>query len=444
LGCYTDKVLMIKELEGRLIGTYRHAKRVVIDSRQVEEGDLFVAIKGSRYDGHDFVDEAFSRGAYGVLVEKEVKVPEGRFALVVKDTLSALRMLALKKRKAFSGKVIAVAGSAGKTTTKEMISFLLSKLGKVCKTPKNLNSQIGVPLSMANFDDDCQFWVVELGASQKGDVAKLVDLVKPHVRVITAIGEEHLETFGCLDDVVMGNGEVFKDMDQDHFGICPHYVSHCYEIPNKITFGEGSDFFAENVRINKEGVFFRVRGEEVFIPIPSLAVVENALCSFAVLESIGLNWKSFKDYLKNFHPVEGRFKTYQLGKWFVIDDSYNANPPSVKKALQTLSKFEGFKVAVLGDMLELGEDSPRYHREVGKLCHQLGINFSLFYGEQMRFAWEECISMGCKAQYFADIVSLVECLEEFLYVEAVVLLKGSRGMRLERVLEALQNKKFRI
>ncbi len=429
-------------LESRLIGTYRQPKRVVIDSRQVQEGDLFVAIKGSRHDGHDFVDEAFLRGAYGVLVEREVKVPEGRFAIVVKgNTLSALRMLALGKREAFDGKVIAVAGSAGKTTTKEMIAFLLSKVGKVCKTPKNLNSQIGVPLSVANFDTDCQFWVVELGASQKGDVAKLVDLVKPHIRVITAIGEEHLETFGCLDDVVMGNGEVFKDMAQDHFGICPHYVSHCYEIPNKITFGEGSDLFAEDVRISKGGVYFRVKGEEVFIPIPSLGVVENALCSFAVLESLGFNWKNFKDYLKDFHPVEGRFKTYQLGKWFVIDDSYNANPLSVKKALQTLSRFEGFKIAVLGDMLELGEHSPKYHREVGRLCYQIGIDLCLFYGDHTKFAWEECVSMGCKAQHFTDIGSLVKHLEEFLDTEAIVLLKASRGMQLERILEELQDKK---
>jgi len=429
---------MLEGLDAKLLGTYRPPRRVVIDSRQVEEGDLFIAIKGSRYDGHDFVDSAFSRGAYGVIVEKEVKVPKGKFALVVKDTLSALRTLALEKRKAFGGKVVAIAGSAGKTTTKEMIAFLLSKVGKVCKTPKNQNSQIGVPLALANFERDCQFWVVEMGASQKGDVAKLVDLVKPHIRVITAIGEEHLETFGCLDDVIVGNGEVFKDMEKDHFGICPHYVSHCYDIPNKITFGDGSELFAQNVRISTEGVSFKVKEEEIFIPIPSLGAVENALCSFAVLKALGFDWKNFKDYLKEFQPIEGRFKTFRLGKWFLIDDSYNANPLSVKNALHTLSRFEGFKIAVLGDMLELGENSPEYHREVGRLCHQLNIDLCLFYGEYMKFAWEECIKKGCRAQHFVDKLDIVKYLKNFSQVECVVLFKGSRAMGLEEVLQKLE------
>ena len=441
MGCHPDQVLRI---DGKLIGAYRDIKRVVIDSRQVEEGDLFVALKGSRHDGHDFVEEAFSKGAYGVLVEREVNVPEGKFAIVVKDTLQSLRTLARIKRENFKGKVIAVAGSAGKTTTKEMIAFLLSKVGKVCKTPRNQNSQIGVPLSLANFDDDCTFWVVEMGASKKGDVAKLVELVKPHIRVITAIGEEHLETFGCLDDVVMGNGEAFKDMQEGHAGICPAYVSHCYEIPNKITFGEGSELSAKEVKISKEGVSFKVQGQEVFIPVPSLGIVENALCSFGVLKALGLRWEDFKDYLRDFHPVEGRFKTYQLGSWFVIDDSYNANPLSVRKALETLSRFKGFKVAVLGDMLELGEDSPKYHREVGRLCAQLGIDLCLFYGEQMRFAWEECSKMSCRAEYFTDKGSLADYLERLAEVEAVVLLKASRGMQIEMVLEEWQNKKIRI
>jgi UDP-N-acetylmuramyl pentapeptide synthase len=154
-------------------------KRVVINSKEVQEGDLFVALKGSRHDGHDFVEEAFQRGAVGVVVEREVKAPEGRFALVVKDSLGFLRDLARRKREGFKGKVIAIAGSAGKTTTKEMVAFLLSKIAKTCKTPKNYNSQIGVPLSVANFEEDCQFWVVEVGASQKGDVARLVELINP-------------------------------------------------------------------------------------------------------------------------------------------------------------------------------------------------------------------------------------------------------------------------
>jgi len=419
-------------------------KRVVINSKEVQEGDLFVALKGSKHDGHDFVEEAFQRGAVGVVVEREVKVPEGRFALVVKDSLEFLRDLARKKRESFKGKAIAIAGSAGKTTTKEMVAFLLSKIAKTCKTPRNFNSQIGVPLSVANFDEGCKFWVVEVGASQKGDVARLVELIKPHIRVITAIGEEHLETFGCLDDVVLGNGEVFKDMKEEDVGVCPHEVSHCYLLPKKITFGEGSDLSARDIDLSVEGVRFKVFDVEVFVPIPSLGVVENALCTFAVLQAIGFDWRYFVGYLRDFRAVEGRFKTYQMDNWFVIDDAYNANPPSVRKALQTLCRFKGFKIAVLGDMLELGGESERFHREVGQLCAELGIDLCLFYGPNMRHAWEEFKRCGGKAEHFEDKETLTNFLLELLNKPAVVLFKGSRGMRLEEVLRELQNKEIRI
>ncbi len=427
-----------------LLGSFRPYARVVINSKEVREGDLFVALKGSRHDGHDFVEEAFHRGAVGVIVERAVRVPEGRFALVVRDSLEFLRILARKKREAFRGKVIAIAGSVGKTTTKEMIAFLLSKVAKTCKTPKNYNSQVGVPLSVANFEQDCEFWVVEVGASQRGDVAKLVEIIEPHVRAITAIGEEHLETFGCLDDVVMGNGEVFRDMKEEDVSVCPHEVSHCYLLPKKITFGEGSNFFAREISLGRDGVRFRVLNVEVFVPIPSLGVVENTLCSFAVLQALGFNWKDFVAYLKDFKAVEGRFRTYQLGSWFVIDDAYNANPPSMRKALQTLSMFKGFKVAVLGDMLELGTDSDRFHREVGELCAKLGIDLCLFYGPNMKHAWEECQKGGGKAIHFEDKGPLREFLMKLLDKHAVVLFKGSRGMRLEEVLNGLQNENIRI
>ncbi len=408
-----------------------------IDSRDIKGGEIFVALKGKVHDGHDFALEAVKRGAVAVMLEKKLNLPEDVPQILVEDSLLALRRFALFKRENFKGKVIAIAGSAGKTTTKEMTAFLLSKVGKTLKTPKNYNSQIGVPLSVANFEEGADFWVVELGASQKGDVKSLVEIIKPNIRVITAIGEEHLETFGCLDDVVLGNGEVFYGMKEEDWGVCPHYVSPCYEIPNKLTFG-GDDFSAEDIKLSQEGAEFKVKGEKVFIPIPSLAVVENALCCFRILEALGFDWKRLVNTLSDFHPVEGRFKLYKKGSLLIIDDAYNANPPSMRIALKSLSHLEGYKrIAVLGDMLELGEDSEKYHREVGKLCASHFIDLCLFYGDLMRYAYEEALKGGCNCKFFKDKEEIKSLLLDLKDEKTLILFKGSRGMKMKELIEEL-------
>lgn len=409
-----------------------------IDSRTVKEGDLFVAIRGKRHDGHDFVPDALQKGVAGVVCERLLELPEEVPQIVVEDTLEALRRFALWKRNNFGGKVVAIAGSAGKTTTKELVAFLLSKVGKVCKTPKNYNSQIGVPLSVANFEEDCQFWVVEVGASQRGDVKRLVELIRPHVRVITAIGEEHLETFGCLDDVVLGNGEVFYQMEEKDWGVCPAGVSHCYSIPKKLTFGEGR-LRAQEVELSEEGVSFVVDGQRVFIGVPSLALVENTLCAFAVLTALGIDWKPLAESLACFSPAEGRFRILKKGELLIVDDTYNANPPSVRMALKSLSHFNRKKIAVLGDMLELGKDSETYHREVGKLCVELGIDLCLFYGKHMLYAYQTCKELGGNCLFFEDHKELLGWLIKNLRENAVILFKGSRGMQMERLVEGLMN-----
>lgn len=421
---------------GRHYGKIASFRGLSIDSRTIREGELFVAIKGTRHDGHHFVLDALKKGAVGAVVQRFLCLPQQVPQIVVEDTLEALRRFALWKRNSFSGKVVAIAGSAGKTTTKELVAFLLSKVGKVCKTPKNYNSQIGVPLSVANFEEDCQFWVVEVGASQKGDVKKLVELVRPHVRAITAIGEEHLETFGCLDDVVLGNGEVFHQMGEEDWGVCPASVSHCYSIPRKLTFGEGN-LKAQQVELSEDGVSFVVDGQRVFIGVPSLALVENALCAFAILTALGIDWKPLAESLLHFSPAEGRFRTLKKGELIIVDDTYNANPPSVRMALRSLSHFKRKKVAVLGDMLELGKDSETYHREVGRLCVELGIDLCVFYGRQMLYAYQTCRQLGGNCLFFKDQKELLDWLLKNLKEKAVILFKGSRGMKMENLVEGL-------
>ncbi|MEJ5338567.1 MAG: UDP-N-acetylmuramoyl-tripeptide--D-alanyl-D-alanine ligase [Aquificaceae bacterium] len=409
-----------------------------IDSRSVQKGQVFVAIRGKTHDGHDFALDALKRGAVGVICERRLELPTGAPQILVENSLEALRSFARWRRENFRGKVIAIAGSAGKTTTKELTAYLLSKVGKVCRTPRNYNSQVGVPLSVANFEEGCHFWVVEIGASQKGDVRRLVELVRPHIRAITAIGEEHLETFGCLDDVVLGNGEVFHQMEEEDWGVCPSSVSHCYSIHKKLVFGEG-EFRAENINLSEEGISFRVYGVDVFIPVPSLALIENSLCAFAILRTLDIDWKDLVHYLADFHPVEGRFRILRKGKVVLVDDTYNANPPSVRMALKSLSLFRTRRIAVLGDMLELGKDSEHYHRETGRLCAELGIDVCLFLGEHMKHAYELCKELGGRCYHFKAPEELLDWLLRNVSGKAVILFKGSRGMNMERLVEGFLN-----
>lgn len=434
-----DAFEVSKIMEGELIGESKNIRGFCINSKTIAENQAFVAMKGKKHDGHDFIDEAFQRGAVGFIVEKDVDIPRGTFAIKVRDSVKALNKLASWKRENFSGKVIAIAGSAGKTTTKEMVAFLLSKIAKVEKTPRNFNSQVTVPLSICNFSMDSDFWVLEFGASQKGDVWNLTNLAKPHVRAITAIGEEHLETFGCLDDVILGNGEVFHSMQEDDFAIYPNYVSHCYDCNKHITFGEGSLLEARDIHVSTEGVSFKVEDTMVCIPIPSLAIVENALCAFAILKALGINWKPLVFHLRHFKPVDGRFKIYKINHVTIIDDAYNANPISMKKALQSLSYFSGTKIALLGDMLELGKDSQIYHKQVGEIAKDLPIEFFILYGSHVRHTYEILKNSNKKVFYFNEKGEVVLKLKQILdqVKEPVVLVKGSRGMKMEDIIEEL-------
>jgi len=422
---------------GKLYGEDRTFLGFCTDSREIKEGEVFVALRGSKYDGHNFIHHAFSKGAVGVITCREVNIPKGKFAVLVEDTFLALRKIAEYKRKHFKGKVIGVVGSAGKTTTKEMIAFLLSKRGKVCKTPKNYNSQVGVPLSVANFEEDCHFWVVEMGASQKGDVKSLVELVKPQVRVITAIGEEHLETFGCLDDVIAGNGEVFEGMSQEDWAVIPQYVRHCYQLRKVITFGEGGDIQAKDISLTEEKLSFSVEGIKIELSVPSLALMENALCTLGVLKAIGYDWREMSSHMAEFKPVEQRFNLIKKEGLLIIDDTYNANPPSVRKALESLSMFQGYKIALLGDMLELGASSQNYHQQIGQLCAKLNIDECLFYGDEMLFAYQECLRYNKNCYHSLLKEEVIKYLKSKLRERTVLLIKGSRGMRMEEFLQWL-------
>ncbi len=433
---------LAKILKATLVGTQKSdIKGFSIDSRKVKEGDVFIALKGERHDGHDFVKEALSRGAVGAVVEKEVSA-SGGFLLRVPSTLDALRKIGRYKRSKFKGTVIGVAGSAGKTTTKDLIHHLLSETGKSYKSAGNLNSKIGLPLVLANMPQDADYAVLELGASAVGDVLELTRLAKPKVRVITSIGEEHLETFGTVEDVIRGNGEIFYGFGNEDWAVIPAHLKGVYGLPEDrvITFGTGGNLEAQDVRISQKGTLFKFMGKEVLVPVLSMGVVDNVLASFGVLTALGYDPLDFTEALGSFKPPEGRMNLIDLGEVILIDDTYNANPPSVRNALRTLSSLEtgGKRIAVLGDMLELGDQSEKLHREVGKLIAEMGIDFAIFYGNHMRFAYEECVRRGGNCLFLKEDSEVLEVLLKWLENRNIILIKGSRGMKMERFTSSLR------
>ncbi|RUM28847.1 MAG: UDP-N-acetylmuramoyl-tripeptide--D-alanyl-D-alanine ligase [Aquifex sp.] len=437
---FTPKLLS-EILEGKIKGSLNvPVKSFSIDSRTIKEGEVFIPLKGKKVDAHDFIQEAFRKGAVGVISEKEVDVPPGRFLIKVKSTFDSLRKIAKFKRENFRGKVIGVAGSAGKTTTKELISHLLSIKGKVYKSPGNLNSQVGLPLVVANAPLDVDFWVLEHGASKRGEIKSLIEITRPHVRLITTLGEEHLEGFGSLDGVIWGNAEMFCGINDNFYAVIPSKFLDTFSfLPKIVTFGRGGDVEAKIVRVDEKGISFKVGGESFFIRIPSLGLVENTLASFGVLKILGFPLKEFKEALKAFNSVDGRMKILDLRNFIIVDDTYNANPVSIRNAIKSIGAFKRGKVFILGDMLELGKYSRELHEEVGKLLNTIDdVSFVIFYGEEMRYAYN---SFNKSKKFYAktkeEVLQFIRENLKDIY-GCVVLIKGSRGMKLEEVVDFLR------
>ncbi len=420
-------------------------ERVVTDSRKVSAGDLFVAIKGKRFDGNDFVGDAFKRGAIGVLTQRNLEPPPGKFLVVVEDTVKSLGKAAEYKRKLHRSTFTGVAGSAGKTTTKELVYHLLSYVGTAYKSEGNLNTEIGLPVSLLNMKGDPDYGVFEIGATRLGDVSYLTSILKPQIRVITALGEEHLESFGTFENVVKGNGEILENMEDHHVAVIPRNAERFYSVKKGkvITFGEGTDIFAERIHLGLGGTSFVFKGEKFSVPVLGRGIVESCLCAFGVLKALGYDPREFKEWLEKFEGVDGRMRLIDFEYFYVIDDTYNANPLSIRNAVETLSALpsQGKKVAVLGDMLELGENSPSLHSEIGKFTTQFNIDYVLFYGREMKHAYKERLKLGGKSFYSSEREEVGAEMLKWAKDKNIILIKGSRGMQMEYFLSLLKEKK---
>lgn len=421
------------------------------DSREIKEGSLFLAIKGARVDGHGFIEKCYERGAICALCEKAPENPQKPYILV-NSTLDAVKQIAESYRGLFDIPVIGISGSVGKTSTKEMIASVLSQKFKVHKTMGNLNNELGVPLTLFGLEEEHQAAVIEMGISDFGEMQRISKMVKPTICVITIIGSCHLENLGNRDGVLKAKTEMFENMtdnakiilngDDDKLntvkevrGIKPEFYG----------LNSHNKYYAVNIQNNgTEGVdctlCFNNTKLDVTIPALGNYMVSNALAAVAVGKSLGLSDEQLISGVESYKTVGSRANLIKAQKVTIIDDCYNANPNSVKAAVDTLANFSGRKVAVLGDMKELGKTELQLHNEIGEYAVQKKIDIVIAVGPLAKeiFAGAENEKGTTKAVYFETIEKAQEKLKEHLKEGDTVLVKASHSMQFEKIVNYLK------
>ena len=433
------------------------------DSRTVGEGKLFIALQGPHFDGHHFALEALEKKAGGVLIDED-KAGDIRWngyrpkaVITVKDTLRALGDLARERRRRYRTPVVALTGSNGKTTTKEMISACLETTFPILKTKENLNNLIGLPLTLLNLTEKERVVILEMGMSVAGEIRRLTEIAEPDVGLITNIQKVHLEGMGSLERVKEEKGELFRRMRRDGTILVnqndPYVIDLASEFSGqKITFGveKSADVMAKEIRLRgAEGTSFNLilEGEEMEVNLPLLGrhFVPNALSAIAVASLFGIEVEKVKEVLERFQPFPMRMEVIHLkGGKTLINDTYNANPRSMELALETLAEMKGKgrgrAIAVLGDMLELGDFTEEAHQQLAEKIKELSIDFLLAMGEKAPLVVESAIRHGFEPKRTRVVEShseAISILKEVVQEGDWILVKGSRRMTMEKIVEGL-------
>jgi UDP-N-acetylmuramoyl-tripeptide--D-alanyl-D-alanine ligase len=419
----------------------------VTDSREAFPGSLFVALRGERRDGKKFSQDALAKGALAVLVDREVSpnIPQ----IVCEDTKKALFKLAhYAREKLMDVEVVAVTGSVGKTTTKGMIARVLSKKFRVYESPRSYNSSIGVPLTLLNAPTDIDILVAEVGAQKPGELMPLVSLLSPKVGVITKIAKTHLQYFGDVMSVAKEKRVLLESLPEGGVAVLnqgtPALSVLLDGIPRGVrllTFGIGTgDISAREVKSDLDGSSFKIRDISFRLPYPGKGFVENALAAVSVGSLFGITLPDAANTLRNFEALPGRMERIRVGSYEVINDSYNSNPDSLGELFRAISERDGRRtIFIVGDMLELGQEGPRLHREMGTLFAELGHRHLITVGKLAKEGAKEAKRGGVREVYsFDKIEDLSHFLREYLGPGDLLVLKASRAVQLERVLEYLK------
>ena len=426
------------------------ARRVCLDSREVRPGDLFWALQGERHNSHDFVAQALAAGAVAAVVDAEHAPHIEGPRLVVRQTLPALQRLAAWYRRRQDALVIGVTGSVGKTTTREMLYTVLSSAHAGLRSRKNFNNEIGLPLSLLDLGSEHEFAVLEMGAGRRGDIRALCDIAAPEVGVLTRIGPAHLESFGSLDAIYEGKFELVDALPCTGFAVVGGDDPRMRERARQATcavrlFGEHpeNDIVAEEVEFRPGRLRFTVRGDRFHLAATARHQLTSALASLAVAREIGLTTAEIQEGFDQFQSPASRCRVETIGSWTLIDDSYNASPLAMQAACELLRDWPtaGQRLLICGDMLELGPESAALHQQVGRQAARCGIDRLLVCGEFANDVARGALAGGLPLHQIAccePLESLYPVLDCWLSPGDVVLVKGSRGMRMERAIQWLR------
>ena len=434
-------------------------ENICTDSKQAKTGDLFVAIRGERFDGHDFVNDVVAKNVTGILIERK-KAPKPLPAcpvVLVEDSRVALGKIAAAYRAEFQLPVFAVAGSNGKTTTKELVASVFKQKYLTLASEASFNNDIGVPATLMRLTKEHQAAVVEAGTNHPGELATLIRIIQPKFGILTNIGREHLEFFGDLAGVAKEEGWLAELLPADGMLFLNNDNEWCDKIAKRtkgtvvrVGFGEKNDWRARSVRLDKGGVTFQVEAPEAEyngeyrINLLGRHQVLNALFAIAAGAAIGVSRAEIVRGLAECQPPKMRMQYWEANGVRVLDDAYNANTDSVRAALETLCDLplQGRRVAILGDMAELGAQSGAAHMEVGRYVAELKIGQLFTVGPMAAATAKAAREAGLtRVIEFADVEAAVRAVKNFLKPGDVVLLKASRSSRLERIAETLKSGK---
>lgn len=415
------------------------------DSRQVTKGDVYVGIKGETFNGNLFYKDAFDNGASICILDKDTEIDnkyEDRTIILVDDTVRCLQELAMYKRSLYNIPVVAVTGSVGKTSVKDIIASVLRKKYNVLSTFRNLNNEIGLPLTVLSLKDE-DVLVLEMGMNHFDELSLLSKIAKPTIGVITNVGTAHIGNLGSRENILKAKLEILDGMDNGVLIINnDNDLLRTVKYDNMVTVGidNESDFKAYDIHESAFSSSFSVNNQSIWIPVGSKAFIYNALFAYAVGIKLGLSSDEISEALREFKLSPHRLELIKTNKIAIIDDTYNASLDSVKNSLELLSKIDGRKVFIFADILELDEYGESIHKEIGNIVIENNIDILITIGDLSRYTYEVVKSRNKEAYYFRDNNVLLDNINTILKDGDTVLVKGSHGMKLIDVVEYLKNR----
>ena len=457
-------MLNLQEILAATCGNCENAQNVKFcgvntDSRSIKAGELFVALSGENFDGHNYCAKALELGAAGVVISHDVAgLPQNAVVIKVDDTLKAYQLIAKAWRdKQKNLKVVAVTGSNGKTSTKDLIAACLAVKYNVVKTEANFNNEIGLPKTLLNIKPDTEIAVVEMGMRGLGQIRALCELASPDVAVVTNVGETHMELLGSMENIARAKGEIVEGLTAQQFAVLNNDDAFVRAMADKtaaqaVTYGcgDGADVRAENVVLNADGSEFDCvcarTGEREHIVLPLLGEhnVYNALAAIGVAVTFNVPLAQVKTALKDVKLTGKRQEFVQIGAVTVINDAYNASPASMASALKTLHAVKSAKggraVAVLADMLELGALSQSAHAEVGEMAAAEGVDVLITYGEEAVNIGKAAQNGGVKTFICRDRAEAAKILSGVVRNNDIILLKGSHSMQVDGLIDLVLKK----